>query len=113
MHTDDLLSEIEAGEGQTLSRLARLVPRTRQDRPASLACLLRWVLNGVPGPDGERVYLEAVRWAGKWVSSPSALRRFVAAQTPQQSRPPANTRTIRQRRRDDEAAERELEKLGI
>src|SRR5262245_35595457 len=82
MLTDKLLDEIEAGQGETLTRLARLIQPSRSGRPTSLSCLLRWVLSGVEGADGQRVYLEAARMSGKWISTPGALRRFVLAQNP-------------------------------
>jgi len=50
MHTEQLLEEIEAGQGETLTRIARRFPRTRQDKPVTLSCLVRWVLTGVRGP---------------------------------------------------------------
>jgi hypothetical protein len=114
MLTDQLLEEIEAGQGEVLTRAARRVPRTRRDRPVTLSCLLRWVLTGVTGPDGQRVYLEAARLAGRWVTSPGAIRRFIAAQTPRLGTEPApSPRSPAQRRRAGERAARELENLGI
>jgi hypothetical protein len=41
MLTNQLLEEIEAGQGETLTRAARRVPRTRQDKPVTLGCLIR------------------------------------------------------------------------
>jgi hypothetical protein len=82
MLTDQLLEEIEAGQGETLNRAARRVPRTRQDRPVTLGCLFRWITTGVIGPNGKRVHLEAARLGGRWITTPKAIRRFVAAQTP-------------------------------
>jgi hypothetical protein len=109
--TDHLLAEIEAGEGEPLTRLARRVPSARQGRPVTLSCILRWVLRGVPLPDGGRVKLEAVRLAGKWISSPGALRRFIIAQTPDHDadrpappRPPGRRQQASGRARDELAA---------
>jgi hypothetical protein len=114
MLTDQLLEEIETGQGETLSRAARRVPRTRMDRPVTLGCLLRWVLNGVIGPDGQRVHLEAARLAGRWLTTPGAIRRFVAAQTPRFSSETAPIpRSLSRRRRDSEKAGLELERKGI
>jgi hypothetical protein len=114
MHTEQLLSEIEAGYAETLSRAARRVPRTRQDRPVTLGCLLRWVLDGVAGPHGKRVRLEAARLAGKWVTTPGAIRRFVAAQTPCFDGEPSPTvRSPASRTRASERAAMELERIGI
>jgi hypothetical protein len=48
----------------------------------SFCSLWRWILRGVPGPDGRRVRLEAVRCGGKWLASREALQRFTEAITP-------------------------------
>jgi hypothetical protein len=114
MVTEGLLAEIERGDGETLTRAARRVPRTRQDRPVTLSCLLRWVMTGVVGPGGQRGYLEAARLAGKWVTTPGAIRRFVEAQTPVLTpQAPDGTRTPAQRRRASERAAEELRRAGI
>jgi hypothetical protein len=114
MHTEKLLEEIEAGHGETLTRAARRVPRTRQDKPVTLSCLIRWVLEGVRGPDGRRVYLEAARLAGRWVTTPGAIRRFVEAQTPRpEVDEPRVPRSPARRRRESERAGRELDRLGL
>ena len=114
MLSERLLSEIEAGQGETLTRAARRVPPTRQDRPVTLSCLFRWIKQGVIGPDGERIFLEAARLANKWVTSPGAIRRFVEAQTPRFDSPPAPApRAPAARARAAERAGRDLERLGI
>jgi hypothetical protein len=114
MATDRLLEEIAAGQGETLTRAARRVPRTRQDKPVTLGCLLRWITRGVIGPSGERVRLEAARLGGRWITTPGAIRRFVAAQTPVLDGERAtSSRTPVQRRRADERAARELDQIGI
>lgn len=114
MHTEQLLEEIESGQGETLTRAARRMPRTRQDRPVTLGCLLRWITTGVSGPNGMRIKLEAARLAGKWVTTPAAIRRFVAAQTPslngEKAQPP---RTPSQRSKADERARKRLDELGL
>src|SRR5438552_1714008 len=114
MLSDKLLEEIEAGQAETLTRAARRLPRTRQDRPVTLSCLVRWVLNGVAGPNGLKVHLEAARLAGKWVTTPGAIRRFVQAQTPRlYTEPPSVPRSPAKRRRAAERAGQELEQRGI
>src|SRR5262245_8761128 len=47
----------------------------------SFATVWRWALKGLPGPDGQRVRLEAQRLGGRWVSSWAALQRFSEATT--------------------------------
>jgi hypothetical protein len=114
MLTDRLLEEIEAGQARTLTQAARLVPRTRQDRPVSIGCLLRWVNPGVLGPDGQRIRLEAARLAGRWVTTPGAIRRFVQAQTPPLDGGPAPApRSPGVRQRASERAGKELDRVGI
>jgi hypothetical protein len=114
MLTDKLLEEIEAGQGETLTRAARRVPRTRQDRPVTLGCLLRWINSGVLGPDGQRIRLEAARLAGRWVTTPGAIRRFVAAQTPRLDAVVTDApRSPGKRQRAAERAGRELDSIGI
>src|SRR5262249_30643192 len=104
----------EAGQGETLTRAARRGPRTRQNRPVTLSCLLRWISTGVMGADRQRIRLEAARLAWKWGTTPGAIRRFGAAQTPRQAGSPAGTpRTPGRRGRASERAEQELERLGM
>lgn len=115
MISEELLSEIDAGTALPLSQLCQRVPRTRKNRPATLSCLLRWVIAGAPGLNGERVKLEAARLGGRWISSPGALRRFILRQTPAADgaadRPGA--RTAAKRRRASDTAGEKLEKLGV
>jgi hypothetical protein len=112
--TDQLLSEIEAGEGEPLTRAARRIPSARNGRPATLSRLFRWAMQGVLGPNGERVYLEAARLAGTWITTPGAIRRFVAAQTPRVVTDPAPTpRASAARQRASERAGKALEGIGI
>lgn len=116
MYTQALLDEIAAGNGLPLSQLSKLIPPTRgKGRPVSFSCVLRWVLEGALGPDGkERIALEAVRMAGRWVSSKAALQRWLAAQTPQPKGEPAPTpRSASKRQRSSDRAAKQLTKLGI
>jgi hypothetical protein len=91
------------------------LPPGRKGKRLSLSAALRWVLQGVRLPDGQRLHLEAVRVGGKWVTSVEALERFAMAQTPKLDCPnhPAPPRTPGQRRRAAERAAKELEQLGI
>jgi hypothetical protein len=113
MLTEQLLEEIEAGQAETLTQAARRVPRTRQNRPVTLGCLFRWIMTGVIGPDGQRVRLEAARLAGKWVTTPGAIRRFAAAQTPSLAADAKVAPSPSRRQREKERAARELNKMGI
>jgi hypothetical protein len=112
--TEQLHQEIAAGEGLYLTQAARRFPSYRNNRPVTLSCLVRWIQDGVRAADGNRVRLEAARLAGKWVTTPGAIARFVAAQTPGDAtdatpapRPP------RKGRKTAEHAGKELERLGV
>ena len=113
MLSEELLREIESGQGETLSHAARRVPRTRQGKAVSLSCLLRWVQTGVRGPGGHRIKLEAARLAGKWVTTPGAIRRFVVAQTQSCATEALPPRSPTRRHKASERAARELDGLGI
>jgi hypothetical protein len=117
MLSDQLRCEVAAGEGEKLSVLARRVPSYRSGKPASLSRLLRWVLDGVRGPDGQRVYMEALRTPSGWISTPRAISRFFEALTPTTTEPNAapapKPRTERQRLLAAERAGKQLEKLGV
>jgi hypothetical protein len=97
----------------SLSQAAKRLPPGRRGAPVSLACLLRWVLDGARAPEGEKVRLEAVRLGGRWITSVEALARFADRLTPKTSDSPLPARTPRQRRRAAERAEKELERLGL
>jgi hypothetical protein len=115
MVTDQLLQEIEAGEGLTLTQAAKRLPRTRQGKPVTLGCVWRWVLNGVwlPG-GGQRLRLEACRLAGKWITTPGAIRRFILGQTPNlDGERPLMPRSASARQRASERAAKELERQGV
>lgn len=97
-----------------LYEAARRLPHGRRNRPVSFSCLLRWITDGVPGPDGNRVRLEGVRLGGRWLTSEEAIARFAARLTPQFDAPAAPVpRTASQRRRESERAAAELERRGI
>jgi Protein of unknown function (DUF1580) len=114
--SEELLTEIENGEGLTLRDLAKCCPSQRGGKPVSLSCVLRWCLVGVRGPSGARVKLAAARLSGKWISSRGALRRFIEAQTPNlngDDLTPLRPRSATKRQRASERAERELDSVGI
>jgi hypothetical protein len=81
---------------------------------AHFSTIYRWVLKGVPGPDGKRVKLEALRVGGRWVSSWAALQRFAERTTPQLDGEPAKTpRSTSRRERAAAAAGKQLDKVRI
>ena len=81
---------------------------------AHFATVFRWILKGVPGPDGQRVRLDAIRVGGKWMTTRSAVQRFAEATTPRLNGDGAAApRSANARQRASERAAAELEKLGI
>jgi hypothetical protein len=103
-----------------LDRLSRLtaegpvfvaeVAGRRRTHPATVT---RWMLRGVRGPDGTRVYLEHFRQGAKLVTSWPAVDRFLAAlQSPSQTDATPVRRSPTQRTKAADRAERELEKAG-
>jgi hypothetical protein len=74
----------------------------------------RWVLRGVPGPDGQRVRLAAVKLAGRWLTTRAALQEFAERTTPRfdEETLPA-PRSPGRRQRASERAAAELARIGI
>jgi hypothetical protein len=75
----------------------------------------RWVLRGLPGPDGQRVRLEAVRVGRAWITSREALARFAERLTPPLGEDdlPPTPRSRSARRRASERAAAALAARGI
>ena len=75
-----VLTEILAGEGLSLSAAARLVPPHRGSGAGSdPSRTFRWIMTGLKTRGGVIVKLEAIRTGGKWTTSRSALGRFFVA----------------------------------
>jgi hypothetical protein len=102
----DLLSEIETA-GLRIEEVARF-------SKTHFSTVFRWITKGVPGADGQRVCLEALRIGGRWWTSRPAFKRFVGATTPNQLAPPMVMRRspIMRQRASERAAER-LSQAGI
>ena len=97
-----------------LTDAARLAGPGRGNRPTHLSTVLRWILDGVKTPSGERVRLEAARIGSRWMTTAAAVQRFVEALTPRldgDASPPPRTPTARKRASD--RATKRLERLGI
>jgi hypothetical protein len=94
------------------SQAGERLPPFRKGRPVSSSTIIRWIVGGVRGPDGQVIRLEAVRLGGRWVTDSSALRRFAERLTPVLPSKPTQ-RSLAARLRDDECAARELEKRGL
>jgi hypothetical protein len=126
--TDQLLAEIASGLGLTLRAAAALQARTRRrrreegettlptdaaPRPVSPSCVFRWVQSGVSVPGVGRVRLEAARCAGKILTTPQALQRFIAAQNGQIEAAAPPVRSPARREAGHAAAAEKLAKMGI
>jgi hypothetical protein len=115
----DALAARLLGEGAiSISQAAKLYPRVRQNKPASPVTVFRHITDGITLPDGRTLKLEACRWIGRWITSPAAVTRFLAAQN---TEPVGNgrrsevalPRTPSRRQRESARAARQLEKAGI
>jgi len=105
--------DLTTEQTESLSQAARTLPPGRAGRPVSISCMLRWILEGVRLPSGDRARLEAIRLGGRWLTSKEALQRFAEAQTPNLDAHAKSPRTPTARSKASECVERELEKAGI
>jgi len=90
----------------SLSQAAKLLPRRRRGKKPHVSCLYRWTTAGCRG-----VILESIQVGGTRCTSKEALARFFEALTYADDDRPAFQST--HRRRQAEAAERELVREGI
>jgi hypothetical protein len=99
----------------TLYAAAALIPPARKGKKTNFSTIFRWVFEGVHGPDGERVRLEAVRVGCRWMTSRQALQRFVERLTPRIGEAPDSPgrRTPGRRQRASERAAKQLESMGV
>ncbi len=79
---------INLANSLSLPQAAKRLPPSRNGRPVSTSTLVRWILHGLLGPDGEIVRLEAVRLGSRWVTDEGALQRFVERLTPDMTKSP-------------------------
>src|SRR5260370_34497545 len=94
----------------SLAQAARRLPAGRLDRPVSPETLTRWIIKGVPLPDGRVDKLDGVRLGSRWITSEEAVARFVAAQTPDVDRAMDPPKPVRP---NDRAAARAGERLKV
>jgi hypothetical protein len=97
----------------SLGLATRYFAPSRKGRPPHKSRILRYITRGVPGPDGERVYLAAARQGNQWVTTPSAIQAFCDALTPEPGGHCPGSRASAVRHDRAEGAGRELEKRGI
>jgi hypothetical protein len=93
--TPAVISEIAAGNGLSCAQAAKLCPsyrrkhadadprplEARDPAPCNPSTVFRWIMNGIRLNDGRRVHLEAAKLAGRYLTTPQALERFIAAQS--------------------------------
>jgi hypothetical protein len=110
----DLTTERRIG----LHEAAKLYPSFRSNRPTHISTPLRHITKGVKLPNGDVVRLEGARLGGRWTTTVEAVERFMERLTtgalgdaPGSPTPPI--RTTRQRRRELERIDRELDAAGI
>jgi hypothetical protein len=103
----------------SLKDVARLSAFKRNGKPAHLSTVHRWVTRGAKSVAGHRVILETVRIPSGMKTTVAAVEEFIHAlshnEGPQPKEPSARKklRALRERRNMIEAAERELEAMGV
>lgn len=95
-----------------LEDATRFFISSQTGKPSHKSRLLRMILKGTPNPAGDRVYLEAAKLGGGWVTTREAIQRYCVAMQARTSRP-VNPSTPTVRRRALAAADRELDRLGV
>lgn len=105
--------DLTAEDVLSLAQAAALIPPARRGKKTCLGTLIRWVNDGVPGPDGRKVRLEAIRLGNRWMTTRAALQRFAEALTPDVSGDAPRDRTPRQRIQGTERAARKLAAAAI
>src|ERR1051326_8754025 len=110
LHREVSMIDLTQEKPVPLDEAAKLFPPARGGQRCHLSTVLRWILKGSRGPNGERVRLEATRLGGRWMTSREAIQRFAERLTPdlEASGETATTRTPTKRRRSSEAARRRL-----
>ncbi len=109
-HVQKILDEGPLG----MAAAAALLGTFRGGRPCHPSTVVRWCLHGVELADGRFLKLEFIRMTDRLVTSKPALLRFLAAQQDRSvEESAAQPRTPTQRKRAADAAETELEALGV
>jgi hypothetical protein len=105
-------------QGIGLSEATKLYPSCRNGRPTHISTPLRHITKGVRLSNGVVVRLEGARLGSRWITSVEAVQRFMERLTAGalesatgENSPPV--RTFRQRRRELDRVDRELDKAGF
>ena len=108
-----ILAEIQTGEGLSLAAAGRLFPGSRGRRAVDPSTVYRWCQRGSRGADGAVVRLEAVRVGSRWLTSASAIARYVAALSGDStSTIPVSPRSIVETNLASETAAEKLKRMG-
>lgn len=105
---------IEVADGDSIG-----TTQVAREKNTSTCTVFRWIARGLPGADGARVRLEAVKRGRTWLTSRAALRRFFAAlptsaNTPITPREIGHSQSLRHRAADAAQAKQQLEsRYGI
>lgn len=113
--TSELVERLVAEGLIGLSAAAKLYGSYRNGTPTTPSAVGRHVMQGVPGPGGSVLKLEAIRLNGRFMTTRQAVLRFFAAQqTPAPGSRPATgaLRSPAARTRAATKAAEELERMG-
>jgi hypothetical protein len=97
----------------TLADAAKIPPPGRRGRPVHVATILRWIVDGTPHPteEGVRVYLQAVRMGGRWLTTREWMDEYARRLTPSYGGDGAPGQAANRRAAERDA--RELDAIGI
>jgi len=101
---------------ESLASLAKRIPSHRRTGTLNPKAVWRWATKGITLPDGQKLRLETVFIAGRYLSSQAALERFISRQQTLPAVLPAKptpTRTPTSRQQDSLKAEKALDAIGI
>jgi hypothetical protein len=112
-----VLTEIQAGDGLSLSAAGHLYPAHRGSGTIAPSTVWRWARKGAKSADGRVIRLEVCRIGGRWLTSRGALVRFVNAlshtgDSPATATSPPATRTASVRRKSCDRAIGKLKERG-
>lgn len=97
----------------TLTEAAARLPKVKGGKSPHVSTLHRWRQRGCKSQDGMVVRLETIKVGGTSCTSLEALQRFFDRLSGDTTVVTPPTLTTRQRLRQIESAERELEEMGI
>ena len=105
--------DLAVEQGIPAHQATRLFPSYREGTPTHVSRVIRAIVRGSLARDGTRVRLEAVRIGGQWVTSAEAVQRWSERLAADPTTPAAPPRTPTARRKAIDAADRELERMGV